>query len=222
LSLPFDPLQIAIMAVGLLLAIDIHECAHAWAANELGDPTARYQGRLSLNPLAHLDPMGTLMMLFSLRYGFGIGWGKPVPVNPWNLRHGRAGRGMVALAGPASNLILAAILALPFRLHWLRAGLIGDMWLMLVSVNVSLALFNLLPIPPLDGASVLVGILSAIRRPWAHGWARALEQMGSQASMAFLVLIVADQVLRQVIGRSILGLILLGPYSFVMRSMLGL
>jgi len=217
-SLSFNPLQIVAMAVGLFLAIDVHECAHAWAANELGDPTARYQGRLSLNPLVHLDPMGTLMMLFSLFYGFGIGWGRPVPVNPWNLRHGRVGQGMVALAGPASNLILAAILALPLRLGWLGAGLIGGMWLTLISVNVSLALFNLLPVAPLDGAAVLVGILSAMRRPWAYEWARALERIESQAPMAFMLLIVADQVL----GGRILGLILRGPHLFIMKSMLGM
>jgi Zn-dependent protease len=218
LSLPFNLFRIVTMAVGLLLAVDIHECAHAWAANELGDPTARYQGRLSLNPLVHLDPMGTLMMLFSLFYGFGIGWGKPVPVNPWNLRHGRVGRGMVALAGPASNLILAAVLALPLRLGWPGAGLAGGMWFTLIGVNVSLALFNLLPVAPLDGASVLVGIISAIRRPWAYEWVRALERIESQAPMVFMVLIVADQAL----GGRILGLVLRGPYLLIMRSMLGM
>ena len=217
-SLSLNPLHIVAMAAGLLLGIDVHECAHAWAANELGDPTARYRGRLSLNPLAHLDPMGTLMMLFSLFYGFGIGWGKPVPVNPWNLRHGRVGQGMVALAGPVSNLILAALLAIPLRLGWLGAGLMGGMWLTLISVNVSLALFNLLPVAPLDGAAVLVGILSAIRRPWAYAWVQALERFESQAPMAFMLLIVADQVL----GGRILGSILRGPYLFIIKSMLGM
>ena len=206
------------MAIGLLLGIDVHECAHAWAANELGDPTARYQGRLSLNPLVHLDPMGTLMMLFSLFYGFGIGWGKPVPVNPWNLRRGRVDQGMVALAGPASNLVLAAILAVPFRLGLLGAGLIGSFWLTLISVNVSLALFNLLPVPPLDGASVLIGIFSAIRQPWAYEWAQTLERLESQAPMVFMILIIADQML----GGRILGFILRGPYLFIVRSLLGM
>ncbi len=216
-SLLFDPLRLVVMAIGLLLAIDIHECAHAWAANELGDPTARYRGRLSLNPLVHLDPMGTLMMLFSLLGGIGIGWGKPVPVNPWNLRHGRVGQGLVALAGPASNLILAAVLALPLRFGWLEARFIVGIWGTLVAVNVSLALFNLLPIPPLDGASVLVGILSAIRQPWAYDWVRVLEGIQSQAPMIFILLIMADQAL----GGRILGTVLGGPYLFIIRAMLG-
>jgi Zn-dependent protease len=218
LSLLSDPLQIVAMAIGLLLAVDIHECAHAWAANELGDPTARYQGRLSLNPLVHLDPMGTLMMLFSLFGGIGIGWGKPVPVNPWNLRHGRVGYGLVALAGPASNLILAAALALPLRLDWLGAGLFGGLLFALIRVNVSLALFNLLPIAPLDGGTVLVGILSAIRQPWAYDLVRVLEGIQSQAPMVFILLILADQAL----GGRILGVVLRGPYVFIMRSMLGI
>ena len=217
-SLSLNPLHIVAMAAGLLLGIDVHECAHAWAANELGDPTARYQGRLSLNPLVHLDPMGTLMMLFSLFGRFGIGWGKPVPVNPWNLRGGRVGQGMVALAGPASNLILAAMLALPVRLGWLGMGLMWQMWLTLIGVNVSLALFNLLPVPPLDGASVLVGILSAIRQPWAYQIVRVLERIESQAPMVFILLIMANQAL----GGRIFGLILGGPFVLIMRSMLGM
>jgi len=215
--MPFDPLIMMAMIIGLLLAVDIHECAHAWAANELGDPTARYQGRLSLNPLVHLDPMGTLMMLFSLRYGFGIGWGKPVPVNPWNLRYGRVGHGLVALAGPTSNLILASILALPLRLGWLRGGAMSRAYLAIIGVNVGLALFNLLPIPPLDGSRVLIGILNAIRQPWAYDWANGLERIEHQAPMIFVLFILTDQLL----GGRILGLILRGPYVFIMRLMLG-
>lgn len=216
-SLFSNPLQILVMAVGLLLGIDVHECAHAWAANELGDPTARYQGRLSLNPLVHLDPMGTVMMLFSIFYGFGIGWGRPVPVNPWNLRHGRVGQGMVAVAGPISNLILAGMLALPLRVIWPGARLAATVWLTLISVNVGLALFNLLPIAPLDGAAVLKGILSAVRQPWAYEWVQALERIESQTPMFFMLVIMADQLL----GGRILGLLLRGPYVLIMKSLVG-
>lgn len=216
-SLSLNPLQILVMAVGLLVGIDVHECAHAWAANELGDPTARYQGRLSLNPLVHLDPVGTLMMLFSIFYGFGIGWGKPVPVNPWNLRRGRVGQGMVAVAGPGSNLILAALLALPLRLDWPGGRPLATVWLTLISVNVGLALFNLLPIAPLDGAAVLKGILSATRQPWAYEWVHALERIESQTPMLFMLLIMADQML----GGRVLGFVLRGPYVLIMKSLVG-
>jgi len=161
--------------------------------------------------------MGTLMMLFSLFGRIGVGWGKPVPVNPWNLRHGRVGHGLVALAGPASNLILAAALALPIRLDWLGAGLFGGLLFALIRVNVSLALFNLLPIAPLDGGTVLVGILSIIRQPWAYDLVRVLEGIQGQAPMVFILLILADQAL----GGRILGAVLGGPYLFIIRSMLG-
>ncbi len=206
----------------LLIAIDVHECAHAWAANELGDPTARYQGRLSLNPLVHLDPLGTLMMLFSVFYGFGIGWGKPVPVNPVYLRYGpRVGMALVSVAGPLSNLLLATIVAVPIRvaiatgtpLPELLALLLGTM----VSVNIGLALFNLLPISPLDGHSVLVGILSTIRARWAYNWTNALERMRLQGPLIFIILIMIDQVL----PFSILGLIIGPPFRLLYRLLLG-
>ena len=96
-------------ALGILIALDIHEFFHAWVADQLGDPTARYLGRISLNPLVHLDPLGTMMMFMAALTGRGIGWGKPVPVNPHNLRYGpRVGMGIVSFAGPFANLVTAA------------------------------------------------------------------------------------------------------------------
>jgi Zn-dependent protease len=211
-------LETAAFLLSLLIAIDVHEFAHAWMANELGDPTARYQGRLSLNPLVHLDPMGTIMMLFSVFYGFGIGWGKPVPVNPLYLRKGpRVGMGLVAAAGPLSNLVLAAILAVPIRLGLLSGlprGLLG----IVIIVNIGIALFNLLPIPPLDGASILQGILSIIRAPWAYRVADALDRIGAQGYMIFVLLILIDQIL----PISILGLILGLPLGLLYWLMTGL
>ena len=212
-------LETVAFLLSLLIAIDVHEFAHAWMANELGDPTARYQGRLSLNPLVHLDPMGTMMMLFSVFSGFGIGWGKPVPVDPRYLRKGpRVGMGMVAAAGPVSNLILAAIAAVPIRLGLSLPWSFLNLLLILISVNISIALFNLLPIPPLDGASILRGILSTIRARWAYQVSDALDRMQVQGPMIFLLLIVADQVL----PISILGLILGTPYRLLYRLILGL
>jgi len=212
-------LETVAFLLSLLIAIDVHEFAHAWMANELGDPTARYQGRLSLNPLVHLDPLGTMMMLFSVFSGFGIGWGKPVPVDPRYLRKGpRVGMGMVAAAGPMSNLILAAIAAVPIRLGLSLPWSLLNLLLILISVNISIALFNLLPIPPLDGASILRGILSTIRARWAYQVSDALDRMQVQGPMIFLLLIVADQVL----PISILGLVLGTPYRLLYRLILGL
>ncbi len=212
-------LEIVAFLFSLLIAIDVHECAHAWMANELGDPTARYQGRLSLNPLVHLDPMGTLMMLFSIFSGFGIGWGKPVPVDPRYLRRGpRVGMGMVAAAGPLSNLVLAAMVAVPIRLGLTMSWSLLNLLLILISVNISIALFNLLPIPPLDGASILRGILSTIRARWAYQVSDALDRMQVQGPIIFLLLIIVDQVL----PFSILGLILGVPYRLLYRLILGL
>jgi len=214
-----SPLEIVAFLVSLLIAIDVHECAHAWMANELGDPTARYYGRLSLNPLVHLDPMGTIMMLFSIFYGFGIGWGKPVPVNPMYLRRGpRVGMGIVAAAGPLSNLVLAAIVAVPIRL-----GLPLPLWLVrlllvVISVNIGIALFNLLPIPPLDGASILRGILSTIRTRWAYQLSEAFDRVQAQGYIIFILLILVDQILPISILGSVLGI----PYRFLYRLMVGL
>jgi Zn-dependent protease len=214
-----SPLEIVAYLLSLLIAIDVHEFAHAWMANELGDSTARYVGRLSLNPLVHLDPMGTMMMLFSVFYGFGIGWGKPVPVNPVYLRRGpRVGMGLVAAAGPLSNLVLAAIAAVPIRLGFPLPWSLVVLLLILISVNIGLALFNLLPIPPLDGGSILQGIISIIRAPWAYRVSEALDRMQAQGYIIFVLLILLDRIL----PISILGLILGLPHDLLYWLMTGL
>jgi len=155
--------DLAIRIPVFLLALTIHEFAHAWVANRLGDPTARLQGRLTLNPLSHLDPLGTLAIVL-----IGFGWAKPVPVDSRYLARPRRDMMLIAAAGPASNIVMATAGAFFFStIPWTGWGvewawLIKPLMVMIyitVGANVVLAVFNLLPIPPLDGSRVLSGLL---------------------------------------------------------------
>lgn len=138
--------------VALVIAISIHELSHGLAAYWLGDDTAKRQGRLTLNPLVHMDLIGTILLFL-----VGFGWGKPVPVNPFNLRFGaRRGMAIVGVAGPLSNLVAAAIFAQPLRFG---DGLAAQLFLLVVWFNIVLAVFNLIPLPPLDGFRVALGVL---------------------------------------------------------------
>jgi Zn-dependent protease len=148
----------------LILSLSFHEAAHAWAADRLGDPTARQLGRLTLNPLAHIDWIGTVVFpMIALISGVPLlGWAKPVPVDARNLRHPRRDFALVALAGPVSNLILATVAAIAFEILAKTGGYVnvaGQALLMAVLLNVLLAVFNMFPIPPLDGGNVLMGVV---------------------------------------------------------------
>jgi Zn-dependent protease len=162
-----DPvLAIVLVAIFLLVAFPVHEFAHAWAAYMQGDSTAKLFGRLSLNPIVHFDPLGGTLTALSLMFSpILIGWAKPTPVNPSNFRDRRNGDVIVALAGPASNLVMATIGAFVFRLI-AQTGLLLELpqnvvlaVYYFVAFNVLLAIFNLIPIPPLDGSSLLYRVL---------------------------------------------------------------
>jgi Zn-dependent protease len=145
----------------IVLSSVIHEYAHGWMADRLGDPTARLSGRLTINPIAHIDPMGTFVVpavLFLFSGGrFLFAWAKPVPVNPFNLKNIRFGTGGVAIAGPASNVLLALIFGTIIR--FMNPGQFSEFLSIIVYANLLLAVFNLVPIPPLDGSKVLFAIL---------------------------------------------------------------
>lgn len=197
------PILLAVVGGGVLVALTIHEFAHALTATALGDPTARQQGRVSLNPLRHLDPAGTLMLLV-----VGFGWGRPVAFDPYRLRYGRRGIALVAGAGPVSNFATAALLALP-----VRAGLVemnvslgsalgylfafpGNLAFWATALfsaaflfNVLLGTFNLLPLAPLDGFQVALGLLP-LRA------ARALQRVGQYGMLLLFGIIAADLFLR--------------------------
>lgn len=154
-----DPKLFLIIILSIIYALTIHEFAHALAATALGDNTAKYSGRLNLNPLSHMEVFGTLMLLFA-----GFGWGKPVPVNPYNLKWKRWGNALVSLAGPLSNFISVVIFSgLVFVLaQFVSAGNLAFEFLFyLIFINLILGIFNLIPIPPLDGSKVLFALLPA-------------------------------------------------------------
>jgi Zn-dependent protease len=195
-------LDLLLSVPAILIAITIHEFAHAWMADRLGDPTPRQRGRLSLNPLVHLDPLGTLMLLIAR-----FGWAKPVEVNPRYFANWRMGMIQVAVAGPLSNIVLA------FAVGFLvRAGvfslppLLGQFALYLVLFNVILAVFNLLPVPPLDGSRVVSNLLPPEQ-------AVAYDRLARYGPLLLLALIL--------LPGNLLGFIMGPPIDWLLRQALG-
>lgn len=177
--------------VALIISIILHEMAHGYAANALGDPTARLQGRLSPNPLVHLDLLGSIILpalLFFSNAGILFGWAKPVPYNPYNLSNQKWGEAMVAIAGPAVNVFLAIVFSIIIRsaeVLSLGASFIQMAWY-IVHINILLALFNMLPIPPLDGSKILMAILPYKLQQKYKQFTMWIEQYGIFAMFAFI------------------------------------
>jgi Zn-dependent protease len=209
--------QIALIAPGFLLAITVHELAHGYIAYKFGDPTAKLAGRLTFNPISHLDPVGTIMLIVTQVAGMGIGWAKPVPVDSRYLKNPRADMLWISLGGPAANLISAAILAV--LVHLMRFMIVGRpiggglafvleplFWILIygVRINVILAIFNLIPVPPLDGSKILAGLLP---RRQAYEFEK-LERYG------LIILVV-------LLFTNAFGYILTPPFRFIMSLLLG-
>lgn len=177
-----NPLQFIIVAGLLVVAISVHEFSHAFAADNLGDPTPRAAGRLTLDPRAHLDPIGSLLLLI-----VGFGWGRPVPFDPFNLKDTRRDAAIISLAGPLSNLIMAIAASILIRIFLLipivfLSVLLVDVLSLFIYFNILLAIFNLIPIHPLDGFKVVGGILP---KKYYYDWME-LERYG----MIFLILLI--------------------------------
>lgn len=202
-----SPEEIIAFAIALIPAFTFHEFAHAWVANYLGDPTAKNLGRLTLNPLKHLDVLGTIMV-----FVVGFGWAKPVPVNPANLRNGRRSMAVVAVAGPLTNLAIAGLLGFGFRFTGLLDARFVD-YVLFTSVwlNCALLFFNLIPVPPLDGYRVLLGILP-------ESAAIQFSRIGQVGPMLLFGLIVFGQFIP---GVDILGTIVVTPTDALVKALLG-
>ncbi|MFO1538950.1 MAG: site-2 protease family protein [Chloroflexota bacterium] len=215
----------ALVACGVMLLVGfpVHEWSHAFAAWRLGDATARWQGRLSLDPRVHLDRAGAFLLVITTLLSGGtatFGYARPTPVNPANLRRARHGEALVALAGPAANLVMAAVVALPLRflmgadtLYPAPVAIALNVALFFVIVNCTLAVFNLLPIPPLDGWKVLGGLVPP-RTAWQL---RELEaRYANVLPFAFLIAIIllGPPLIAPIVGR-LLDLLLGGPAYLV-------
>jgi len=198
----------------LIFSVMIHEISHGYTAERLGDPTARMAGRLTLNPIKHLDLVGSVLLplFLALAHQPVIGWAKPVPYNPYNLREPQKGGGIIALAGPLSNILVAFIFGifirvLPF-IGFMPSNsvvMLTDLLSTIVLINIALGLFNMLPIPPIDGSKIIVLLLPhRTRLEWEAFWARVARLVMENLLIFFIILFLAWPYLPNIIF-SIIG-----------------
>jgi Zn-dependent protease len=206
-----SPISFLIWISALLVAITVHEFSHALTADYLGDPTPRINGRLTLNPFSHLDPIGTIFLFL-----FRFGWGKPVPIDPFNLRNPRRDTALISLSGPLSNLVLAIIISLLIRILdsflFLKFNLPTQILILIlkpiVVMNVILGVFNLFPLHPLDGGKILVGFLPRDK-------AEEVDQIFSQYGFFILLLLIFP-----FFGTSLISLIISPIINFLLSLLL--
>lgn len=176
-----NPILFLLWAISLIIAVTIHEFAHALAADKVGDPTARAYGRLTLNPLAHLDPIGTLMILVA-----GFGWGKPVPVDSYNFRNPKRDSLIVSAAGVVTNFVFAAICSIIIKIF----PPLQTFGSVLIILNIGLGVFNLLPIPPLDGSKILISLLPGRQ---SYEWELFFDRYGWYLLIIFVIPLIGGQ-----------------------------
>jgi Zn-dependent protease len=198
------PENLIFLLPSLLLAITVHEFAHAWVSHRLGDPTPRYNQRITLNPLAHIDPLGMITLLL-----FGFGWGKAVEINPSYYRNQRQGMLLVSVAGPVSNVVTAFVLMLGFvALLTMNPLLQGSFAAQLLStafsINIVLAVFNMLPVPPLDGSKVLASLLP---RKYSYHFQSMAQQWGFFILIALMATGLIGSILRPLTNALLNGML---------------
>jgi Zn-dependent protease len=194
--------QIFYLLIALAVCITVHEASHAWVAYKLGDPTAKIAGRVSLNPLRHLDILGTIMIFIA-----HFGWGKPVPFNYHNLKHPRRDSALIAIGGPISNLLTAFLIA--FLIKYINLPIIlANILSSIYALSIILFLFNIIPIAPLDGSKLLGLIIPHSKEDW-------YQRFLSQGPMILIIAIIADRLIDGATGFSLLGTYLQYGYELV-------
>ena len=200
-------MQILLLLIALVVCVTVHEAAHAWVALKLGDPTAKMAGRVSLNPMRHLDLLGTIMIFIA-----HFGWGRPVPFNYHNLAHPRRDAALISIAGPVTNLLTALVIAFLFK--YVTLPILGfEILRAIYSLSIILFLFNLIPIAPLDGSKLLGLVIPHSKEDW-------YQTFLSQGPLYIILLIIFDRILASAVGFSFFGTYLEFGYDLITTGIL--